>query len=87
MTFISNYDQTGHNALYITARSEAASVQVDNQPFNVQQTFTVNAQTSMSLQLTAELQYTAENATEDKVSERIVGRGERESLLLNVHGG
>ena len=76
MTFISNYDQTGHNTLYITARSEAASVQVDNQPFNVQQTFTVNAQTSVSLQLTAELQYTAENATEDKVSER-ANRGER----------
>ena len=76
MTFIRNYDQTGHNSLYITARSESASVQVDNQLFNEQHTFTVNAQTSVSLQLTAELRYTAENVTEDKVSER-ANRGER----------
>ena len=68
VTFVANFDQTGHLTLYVTARSTPATVFVENPLYSVSQTFTVGTQSSMSLQLTAQLQYTSENVVDDKVS-------------------
>nr|KAG5706278.1 hypothetical protein BaRGS_026060 [Batillaria attramentaria] len=65
VTFVRNYDQTGENAIYVTAR-DAATVTVHNELYSNSSSHNVAAQSSVRVSLPTDLHYTEQGVVEMK---------------------
>lgn len=83
VTFVPNYDQTGENAIYVTAH-DPATVQVQNDLFNISSIFYVDRLSSVRIVVPTALYYNDTNAVKRKVNYLVFINFLMENNIINT---